>query len=115
VSERETAHSNAVVILSTFPSSTAARKAVREIVNKRFSACGNVIPGLTSLYWWEGEVQEEQESLALFKTSSDRADELVQHLLSIHPYECPEAIVLPITGGNPKYLAWMREETHCNK
>ena len=80
-------------------------------MKNRNAACGNLIPGITSIYWWEGEVQEDEEVLAVFKTSKDKVESFVQELLINHPYDCPEAIILPIVGGNETYIEWVAKET----
>jgi periplasmic divalent cation tolerance protein len=89
----------------------AAAESARSAVEARLAACAQVIGPIRSLYWWDGRVNDETEWLVLFKTTTADADALVEHLLSGHSYEVPEVVVTPVIGGNPAYLAWIREET----
>jgi periplasmic divalent cation tolerance protein len=75
------------------------------------AACAQVGGPITSTYRWRGAVETAQEHAVQFKTAADRVAALVEHLLAGHPYEVPEIVVTPVTGGNPAYLAWVREET----
>jgi periplasmic divalent cation tolerance protein len=97
----------AVVMLMTAPSQDVAERIVTTLVEERLAACGNIVPGLTSIYRWQDAVQKDAEVLVLFKTEQRVADRLMQRIEELHPYEVPEAIVLPVTAGLAPYLAWI--------
>lgn len=99
-------------VSTTIDSHPAAVELARSAVRARVAACGQVVGPITSTYWWDGEVQEAQEWLVLFKTTEDRSEALIQHLRSAHPYDVAEVICTPITAGNPDYLGWVQRETH---
>jgi periplasmic divalent cation tolerance protein len=80
-------------------------------VTARLAACAQVGGPVESTYWWQGRVEMAQEWTVLFKTIADRVDALVAHVRDGHPYDTPEIVVLPVLGGDARYLAWVREET----
>jgi periplasmic divalent cation tolerance protein len=95
--------------LSTFPDADTARKIVREIVEARLAACGNVVPQIHSIYWWQGKVDSGDEALAIFKLPSDRYTDFEKHLRSLHPYDVPEIIAFAVANGLPDYLRWVEQ------
>lgn len=99
--------SEVVLLLSNFPDADAARKAVRTLVEERLIACGNLIPGVESIYEWKGTIETSAEVMVILKTIAARADEAQTRLRALHPYEVPEILRLPVTGGWPGYLAWV--------
>lgn len=99
----------AMVVLSTAPSPEVARELASQIVRRRLAACVNLVEGLRSLYWWEGEVHEDPEVLMIVKTSAERLPALTATLEEHHPYECPEVVALDVTGGSEAYLGWLHE------
>lgn len=101
----------AVLVLSTFPDAETARRIARELVTQNFAACANLLPAVESIYRWEGKVEENGETLVFFKTTQARFPALQVQLKSLHPYEVPEIIALPIVVGLPAYLRWIVE--HC--
>jgi len=101
-----TAH---VVAFSTVGKPEDASRIARALVERRLAACVNVVPGLTSVYRWKGQIESEAESLLVIKTRRERVDELKAALAALHPYEVPELIVLPIEDGHAPYLAWLDE------
>ena len=98
------------VVLVTVPDAEAGRELARQIGEDRLAACGNVIPGLTSVYRWEGTIQEDQEALVLFKTTEGVLGELKRRVLELHSYEVPEFLALSVTEGNEAYLRWLDGE-----
>ena len=96
------------IVLVTAPESDAARIA-RHIVAQELAACVNIMPNLTSVYRWQGEVEEENEHLLIIKTRRDALGALQAAVLEVHPYELPEFIAVPITGGLAGYLNWIDE------
>jgi periplasmic divalent cation tolerance protein len=102
---------DALVVLVTAPTAEKAAEIARALVEERLAACGNVVPGLRSIYRWEGKVQDETEALLVLKTARDRFDALRARVLALHPYDVPEVIALPIEAGSAPYLAWIVGET----
>lgn len=95
--------------LMTVPSAEVAEELVRTLVEERIVACGNIIPGLTSIYRWKGEVEEDEEVLVIFKTTTDAVPRLLERAPELHPYEVPEVLVLPLEAGYAPYLGWVGE------
>jgi periplasmic divalent cation tolerance protein len=103
--------SEARVVLMTAPDSATAQAWARTFVEERLAACVNLVPGLQSVYRWQGAVEEAQEVLLVAKTAADRCDALAARLEALHPYELPELLVLPVSGGSDRYLAWVLSES----
>jgi periplasmic divalent cation tolerance protein len=99
--------SPAVVVLVTVPTQTVAEHIVTTIVAERLAACGNIVPGLTSIYRWQEVVQRDDELLIVFKTTRAMAPRMLARLEALHPYDVPEALVLPVEDGLAPYLAWV--------
>jgi len=97
------------VVLITAPNQEVARSLARALVEERLAACVNLVPGLTSVYRWQGEVVEDQEVLLLVKTTTFAFPRLKERVLALHPYTVPEIIALPIAEGHGAYLDWLRE------
>jgi periplasmic divalent cation tolerance protein len=98
---------DALVVLVTAPDAEAAAGLARALVEERLAACGNVVPGLRSVYRWEGAVRDEPEALLLLKTTRDRFEALREAVLRLHPYQVPEVLALPVEAGSAPYLAWL--------
>lgn len=97
----------ALVVLVTAPSAEKAAGIARALVSERLAACGNVVPGLRSLYRWEGKVQDDAEALLLLKTTRRRFAALRARVLALHPYQVPEVLALPVWAGHAAYLDWI--------
>jgi periplasmic divalent cation tolerance protein len=97
----------AVVLLVTAPSADAAATIARTLVEDGLCACGNVVPGVRSIYRWEGKIQEDAEALLVLKTERGRVEEIKARLPAIHPYQVPELLVLPVEDGLGPYLEWV--------
>jgi periplasmic divalent cation tolerance protein len=95
--------------LSTFPDQETARDISNELVTKKLAACANILPGVQSIYRWNEKIESGNETLVLFKLSDDRRSKFQQTLRSLHPYEVPEIIFVPISSGLPEYLQWVVE------
>src|SRR5512139_2278609 len=102
---------DALVVLVTTPSPERAAEIARALVEERLAACGNVVPGLRSIYRWEGKVQDDQEALLVLKTTRARFEALRARVIALHPYEVPEVLALPVEAGSARYLAWIAAET----
>lgn len=101
---------NAVVVLCTFPDIEQARQIGAALVETQVAACVNILPGVESIYRWEGKVERAGEVLALIKTT--RYADLETAIKKLHPYEVPEILALPVATGFPAYLNWMAESCH---
>ena len=95
------------VVMVTTPDVATARSIARTLVDERHAACGNIVPGVTSIFRWQGAVQEEAETLLLLKTSAERLGALSARVTELHPYDVPEVLALPVAYGNQPYLDWL--------
>ncbi|MCR6632177.1 MAG: divalent-cation tolerance protein CutA [Magnetospirillum sp.] len=102
---------DARLIYVTAPNRDEALKLARLLVGERLAACANVLDPITSVYWWDGKVNEEPEVALVLKTTEGQVAALTERLRAAHPYDCPCVVSLPITGGNPDFLAWIAAET----
>ncbi len=100
-----------LLALTTVPSAPVGRTLVRALVERRLVACGTVLPGAVSIYRWKGAIEETEEAVVLLKTTVERWQALREVLPTLHPYEVPELLVLPIAGGHRPYLDWLSAET----
>ena len=98
-----------LVVLVTAPSEAAAIEMGRKLVDERLAACVNVVPGLTSIYRWEGQREESPEALLLIKTRPEGYAALERRVLELHPYSVAEVLGLPVAEGAPAYVQWVRE------
>ena len=98
-----------LIAFCTFPDADVARKIVREIVDLRLAACGNVLPQMRSIYRWQGKVESADEALAIFKLDAACYAKFETTLRSLHPYDVPEIIAYKIDNGLPEYLRWVTE------
>ena len=95
------------VVLVTAPDEAVARDLARALVEERLAACGNIVPAVTSIFRWQGEVQQESEVLVVLKTSAERFAALRTRVLELHPYDVPEVISLAVEAGHQPYLDWL--------
>ena len=100
-----------VIVMTTLPSETDAATFAHTLVELRLAACVNLLPGMESIYRWEGEIEQERERQLVIKTSRERVSALWDRVREMHPYDVPEFIVLPIVDGNDAYLRWVGEST----
>lgn len=96
-----------VLALATFPGEEAAAELAKRLLEERLVACVNIVPGVRSLYRWEGELQDEPEVLALMKTRRGLADQLVRRVVELHPYQTPAVSVLSPHVVAAEYGAWV--------
>jgi periplasmic divalent cation tolerance protein len=106
----ETPEAGVRVVLITVPDAETGAALGRSLVEERLAACVNVVPGVRSLYRWEGRVHDDGEALLVVKTRADRSAALAARIRDLHPYELPEVLELPAVGGSEAYLAWVRAE-----
>jgi periplasmic divalent cation tolerance protein len=95
------------IVLSTCPDGDSARRIANILVEGRLAACVNIIPGLRSVFRWEGKVESADETLLLIKTRQEQYPPLEAVLREHHPYELPEVLSVSIDSGLPAYLAWL--------
>lgn len=95
------------VALSTAPNAEKAAEIARALVEEGLCACVNIVPGVRSIYFWDGEICDGSEVLCVIKTRADRIDALRERLVALHPYEVPELVVLDVTDGFEPYLSWI--------
>lgn len=100
-----------IVVFITAGSEEEGLKISRILVEERAVACVNLLPGIRSIFQWEGKVREEQEVLLVAKTVSGAFDRVASLVSANHSYDVPEIIALPIQQGSTEYLSWMREMT----
>ncbi len=98
-----------VLALSTFPDRETAQRICNQLVDEKFAACANILPGVESIYRWKGKLESANETLVFFKLTEDRQSAFQERLRSLHPYEVPEIIFLQISNGLPEYLRWVAE------
>ena len=103
--------SEAIVILTTAPSEEEAVAIAKRLVGDKLAACVNVVPGVRSIYRWEGKLCDDAELLLVVKTTPAKQDAVIAMIQEVHSYDCPEAIVLPVVAGSRKYLDWIGEAT----
>lgn len=100
-----------VTIYVTIGHSEAAAKLLRTLCEERLIACGNIVPQIISIYWWNERVETSGESAIFMKTRGDLVDAAKARILELHPYEIPCVTVWPIIDGNQAYLDWVGKET----
>ena len=100
-----------VAVCVTAPSQAEAEAIGRALVEARLAASVNIVPGVSSLYWWRGAIHEGNEAMLWAKTRAGLVEPLTDKVKALHSYACPCVIALPITGGNADYLAWIDAET----
>ncbi|KAL6641146.1 hypothetical protein ACP70R_019327 [Stipagrostis hirtigluma subsp. patula] len=103
-----------IVVYVTVPNREAGKKLAGSIISEKLAACVNIVPGVESVYWWDGKVQSDAEELLIIKTRESLLDALTEHVKANHEYDVPEVIALPIKGGNQKYLEWLKNSTREN-
>ena len=101
------------LVLTTCPDEATAEGIAGALVEERLAACGNVIPGLTSIYRWKGAVERADEWLLMLKTSAPRVEPLAARLKELHPYDVPEILILDVARGDSAYLRWVVAETQA--
>jgi periplasmic divalent cation tolerance protein len=100
-----------LLVFTNLPDRDAALGLARALVERRLAACVNVLGGCTSVYRWQGDVEEAAEVPVLLKTRAARYPELEAAIRELHPYELPEIVAVPVVRGLPEYLDWVAEET----
>lgn len=101
------------LIYTTWPDADSARAAAAAVVTEGLCACANILPGMTSVYRWQGEIETASECVAMFKTTTARAPALVVRLAELHPYDEPAILGLPVdaAASAASFLAWIAAQT----
>ena len=102
-----------IVVLSNCGSAEEARKVARHLVDLRLAACVNIVPGVESVYHWQGQIETEQEWMLVIKSTRALFDRLKLELQKVHSYQVPEVIAMAIVDGSPDYLSWLEKETEA--
>ena len=97
-------------IYMTVGSKDEARKIGRELVATRLAACVNILDNMNSFYRWDGEIQDDTEVVMIAKTTEEQVPELIKKVESMHSYDCPCIVSLPVTGGHQPFLEWIAGE-----
>lgn len=100
-----------VLVYATFPSAAEAERIGGALVDRGLAACVNILPGMTSIYVWEGKRQRDTEAAMIVKTRASLADTAIAEARKLHPYANPAFVVLPIDGGSADFLRWIMDET----
>lgn len=98
-----------LVVFVTGPDAATLETIGRVLVDERLAACVNVLPGITSVFRWEGAVNVDSEALAIIKTTDDRVEATRRRVAELHPYNVPEFVAVGVVQGAPAYLRWVRE------
>lgn len=100
-----------LVVLCTVGKAEDAERIAGEVVERGLAACVNVVPGVVSIYRWKGKLERDEERLLVIKTRRERFEALREAIVSLHPYDVPEVIALPVEAGHAPYLAWIDDST----
>jgi len=101
--------SHELIVFVTAPNAGEAARIGEAVVTERLAACVNIAPTIESIYWWEGKVTRDSESLLIIKTTEDRYPELERRVKELHSYSMPEVIAMKIERGSDEYLKWLRD------
>src|SRR5258707_13956416 len=101
----------AVFVYTTWPTAVEAEAAGRTLVERRLAACVNILPGMTSIYRWQGALERGEEAVMIIKTRSSLADEVTKAVKGLHSYETPAILVMPLESVEPSYLGWLLDST----
>lgn len=99
--------SEPIIAFSTCESFEDARRIATHLVDRQLAACVNILPGVVSIYRWQGKVDQSAEVMLVIKSNRRLVAEIQREFKTLHPYELPELVVLPIAGGSSQYLAWL--------
>ena len=97
------------LVLTTYPDEAAAKQFAQQLVEQKLGACVNVMPEMTSIYEWDGKLEQGRECQLIIKTQHSKLQALSDYILENHPYELPEILEIPISSGLPAYLNWISE------
>lgn len=99
-----------VLVYATFPEAETAFRIARQLVSERLIACGNVLPGVRSVFVWDGEVADAEEAVLIAKTHETKRDGVIDAITALHPYDVPAIAMVPVDGGHAAFLEWVGAE-----
>ena len=103
------------MIFVTVPDESVGVGLVTTLVEEGLVACGNLLPGVRSIYAWEGKICDEQELLLILKTTESLCTKVSERVCELHPYACPEVLSVAVEFGQPDYLAWVKSQVSSQK
>jgi periplasmic divalent cation tolerance protein len=101
----------AIFVYTTYPSAVEAEKVGRALIEQALAACVNILPGMVSLYRWEGAIERGEEAVMIIKTRASLAETVSAAVKEIHPYATPAILVIPLESVDAEYFGWMMAET----
>lgn len=105
------ASDDCILVFTNAPGTLLAKRIAHVVLEEGLAACVNLSAPTLSMYRWEGVIEGAEEIALTIKTTADRRDALMAALCRLHPYDVPEILVVPVTGGLPAYLSWVHQET----
>ncbi len=102
---------SAVMVYITAGDKQEAEKVGKALVESKTAACVNIVEGMQSMFWWNGGVEKDNEVVVVAKTKVGLVSELTEAVKSVHSYDCPCVVAVPVIDGNPEFLQWIQEET----
>lgn len=100
-----------LLVYATAPNRETAEEIARALLAERLIACANILPGMQSIYRWQGKIESAAEVAMIFKTSDSRMTALQQRFITLHPYDVPALVAMPIDAAIPDFAAWVEVET----
>jgi periplasmic divalent cation tolerance protein len=97
-----------LIVFMTAPNREEAVKIVRILLEEKLIACGNIVDSVSSLFWWQGKIEEEKEILVIMKSNEKLFKKLSERVTELHSYDVPEILALPIVDGSSSYLDWLK-------
>jgi periplasmic divalent cation tolerance protein len=101
----------AVFVYTTWPSAVEAEQAGRKLVERRLAACVNILPGMVSIYRWQGKAERGEEAVMIVKTRASQAHAVSEAVKQLHSYETPAILVIPLESVDKNYFGWLLDET----
>lgn len=98
-----------IIVLITASDKNEAENIAKKLVKEKLVACVNIVEKIHSIYWWQGKIEESSETLLIAKSRVDKLNKIINLVKSIHSYDVPEVIAIPIISGYSKYLKWLNE------
>ena len=103
--------SNLALVYATFPDMETAQRIGRTTVSERAAACANILSPMTSIYEWQGRLEENGEVPALFKTTPENVEALIARIVELHPYEVPAVLKWPVDQAHAPFVEWVYQQT----
>lgn len=106
---------DARVVFVTVPDEEVGVALVTSLLEAGMVACGNLLPGVRSIYRWDGKICDDAEQMLILKTTAHAVDALEARVVEMHPYDCPEVVVLPVADGHAPYLDWIEQNVRFSR